>query len=239
MNELCVVLNEKSIMTCEDLEKVVDSKLYQHFISIQKDVDLVIIEYYLEVDGQIKFLLLSVKKKGENFSKLVFVRFDSVATLLRITNSETGQKHFLMAKQSRIAVGESSYTEIIAGTLDKAGDSLEQILREITEESSLKIFAEQLKLLGSWHPSCGGCNERIYGYFGDVMLTTAQIAKILAKTHGVAAENESIHLELFSADDLLGAIACGDIQDGKTLAALALFLVKVGFATVKVALEQY
>lgn len=113
----------------------------------------------------------------------------------------------LLVKQYRYVYGEEIW-ELPAGKVEKGEDPSATAIRELEEECGIR--AERAELMFRVYPSPGYTNEiiRIYRMTG------------LSDGNSHFDEDEDLVSEWFDKDTLRGMIACGEINDAKTLIAL-------------------
>lgn len=120
---------------------------------------------------------------------------------------------FVLVRQFRKAV-EMMTTEVVAGLLNP-GESFEAAARrELAEETGFS--AKRLIRLGTVYASPGYVDEKIEVYYAEL---DGQPAAPLALDH-----DEHVETLLLTRDEFAAAICAGEITDGKTLAAWALYL---------------
>jgi len=99
--------------------------------------------------------------------------------------------------------------EIPAGKLDYKGeDPLEAAARELREETG--IIASEMEYIGDFYPSCAYTDEAIHLFW----------ARGLSSGERELDEDESINVEMMKISDVVDMILRGEIQDGKTQAAV-------------------
>lgn len=95
---------------------------------------------------------------------IVFIRGGSVAVLIIIEVENEDEPYVLMCSQVRIPSGDI-ISELPAGMLDASSNVTLVALKEIEEETGLKLNTHDLQSLGSFFPSPGGCDEEISLFF--------------------------------------------------------------------------
>jgi ADP-ribose pyrophosphatase len=120
-------------------------------------------------------------------------------------------ERFVLVKQYRKAV-ESELLEVVAGILDPGEDPETCARRELKEETGYD--AASLQSLGVIYPAPGYSEEVLHMFFAE-----------LAPERGPMRPDDDERLEVvwMSAETLESMIAAGEIRDGKTLAAWALY----------------
>lgn len=119
----------------------------------------------------------------------------------------TSDNKIIMVKQFRKAL-ERDMLEIPAGKLEKGEDPLEAAVRELEEETGYK--AENIEFMTRYYPSVGYIRECLYLY-----LCTG-----LTKGEAHPDDDEAIDTYMYTMEELEALIASGNLQDGKSMAAL-------------------
>ncbi len=120
--------------------------------------------------------------------------------------AEDGDDIYLV-KQFRYAFGRLIY-EVPAGKLEKDEDPREGALRELKEE--IGATPESFEFLGRICPSVGYCKEMLYIY----------LARGLKVTENSPDEDEFLSIEKLPREKIYEMIENGEIDDGKTIAAM-------------------
>ncbi|RXJ70537.1 ADP-ribose diphosphatase [Veronia nyctiphanis] len=111
--------------------------------------------------------------------------------------------------------------EIVAGVIDKEGESPQQVaIREAEEEAGLTI--EQIGSITRFLPSPGGCSENIEVFYGIVDASKAE------GIHGVPDENEDILVHVVPRQQAYEWIAEGKIENAATIIALQWLQLNLG-----------
>jgi ADP-ribose pyrophosphatase len=104
--------------------------------------------------------------------------------------------------------------EIVAGIVDKDGESeIELARRESREEAGLDIIGEPI-FIHRFMPSTGACTEIVDLFAGRVDASKA------SGIHGLADENEDIKVVVMSFDEAMRQLRADTIKNGPTLLAL-------------------
>jgi ADP-ribose pyrophosphatase len=116
----------------------------------------------------------------------------------------------LLERQFRSPTG-GSLLEIPAGSANP-GESMEEAAqRELQEEINLR--AGELRQIGAFYLAPGWCDE----------FMTIFVAEDLSDSPLPSDPDEVIEVEPLTLDEALDALASGEIQDAKTVAALLLY----------------
>ncbi len=115
----------------------------------------------------------------------------------------------VLLKQFRYAAARSTLYEVPAGTLARGEAPEACAARELEEETGLRARSIEL-LLPIW-PTPGFCDERIWLY----------LARGLEAGEPKLEEDELIERVTLPFEEALALIGRGEIQDAKTIAALA------------------
>ncbi len=115
----------------------------------------------------------------------------------------------VLVHQFRWAAAGSTLYEVPAGTLAPGEAPEACAARELEEETGMR--ARELVPLTSIWPTPGFCDERIHLF----------LARGLTEGRQNLGEDEVLALAAFPLDEALAMIGRGEIQDAKTIAALA------------------
>ena len=165
--------------------------------------------------NKLGFLFMEVtaidKRTGLLIPGVVFLRGDSVGISIYVEvikqektplcgslrPKKPNEKYALLTKQIRIPCGDFIY-EITAGMVDGEGNIAGVAIKEIEEETGLKVpnIEELIPLGNPIIPSGGGCDETIQLYHWNVKVTEQQFIEMQTKIYGEKKENETIRLEM-------------------------------------------
>lgn len=101
--------------------------------------------------------------------------------------------------------------EAPAGKLERGEDPREAALRELEEETGYR--AQKIEKLIDYYATPGFCDERLHLY----------LATELEQTEQRLDDTEFIELHPLTLDEALALVRRGEIEDGKTIAALLYF----------------
>jgi ADP-ribose pyrophosphatase len=101
--------------------------------------------------------------------------------------------------------------ELPAGTLEPGEAPRECAIRELEEETGYR--AARLEPLAEFFTSPGICTERMYGF----------VARELTRTQQQLDAGEQIRVEPMPPDKVLQQLKSGTLEDGKSIAVLALY----------------
>lgn len=116
----------------------------------------------------------------------------------------------LLIRSLRHAVAQI-LIELPAGTLEKGENPMNCAGRELLEETG--YVAGRMKLIGSFFTSPGILSEKMHAF----------AAYDLEKRHQALEETEDIEVMQVRFDQAIAMIQSGEIQDGKTIAALLMY----------------
>lgn len=119
----------------------------------------------------------------------------------------------LMVRQYRNALDRETL-EIPAGGLNGEEPTKDAAARELEEETGYQ--SEDLELLITLRTTVAFCNEKIDIY----------VARNLKKGEQHLDEDEFIHVEAYTVEELCGLILDGKIEDSKTIAAVMSYRTK-------------
>ena len=145
-----------------------------------------------------------------NQAKWDFIKHKGAAAIVPIL--EDGR--IVMVRQYREAI-DAFTLEIPAGGIDFNETMKQCAMRECEEETGYKPL-DAVHLL-DFHATVAYCNEKIEIYFSKHLVPSKQHLY----------ENEYVNIELYTLDELVHMIYNGEITDGKTIAALTTFKIKL------------
>lgn len=215
-----------------DLEKAKEAKPFKDWVDAiaqEKRVSMSHI-HFQSVDmfgprvGFIKFKA-DPQIDGKNVPGIVFMRGGAVAILVILYFRD--ELYTLGVRQTRVPVASASFLEIPAGMIDDDGNFVGVVAKEMKEETGIVVCEKDLidmtektykNNFPGMYPSCGASDEfnRIFLYQHRV--TQEEINELNGKLTGVAAEGESIKLEILPFEKLWRSSS-----DAKALAALSLY----------------
>ena len=155
-------------------------------------------------------------------SGFVFIRGDAIAVL--VIASVHDKRYALKTSQWRSA-GGGNKIEALAGMCDANGDPTGVAIKELYEESGIRLTKKDLIPVGTMEPSIGGCDERITCFYTTVDLAEDRFDTILTQTHGVDGEKiriiakpmdtevQCIDLALETGDSKLATCMLGYIKN--------------------------
>jgi len=151
-------------------------------------------------NGELLFALLRVDAQapqGEKLLPVALLRGHFVSVLTLLYDREQHKAYLLLVKQYRIANGTYSY-EHPAGMCDSQSDPYEVALKELEEESGLKIERSALGLLNQdlLYSSPGLLDEGGYFFYCEIVMSSAEIAAYQNKITGAVGEQEFIQTEV-------------------------------------------
>ncbi len=125
--------------------------------------------------------------------------------------------NFLIEKQFRYPL-HSVFFEFPAGKMDKGESPLQTAVRELKEETGYE--SGEIKYLGTIHPCIGYSDEKIEVFLATHLeLTASQNLD----------DNEFIDLFELSPSDFKEMVVKGLVTDGKSIAALGLYMLQTSF----------
>jgi ADP-ribose pyrophosphatase len=152
--------------------------------------------------------------------RLNLERGEAVAVLIYLRDRDS----FIVIRQFRYAVFETGrdgwIDEIVAGVLDKEGESPEECARrECIEEAGYEI--QEMEPIGTIFVSPGITTERIHLFIGYCDSTDLK-----HPGGGLEAEHEDIQIIEWTREEAKKKILSHEIEDGKTILALQYFFLK-------------
>jgi 8-oxo-dGTP pyrophosphatase MutT (NUDIX family) len=151
--------------------------------------------------GFLKFKCEVYNKLGEPLDGIVFLRGDSAAVLIIVTD-EQNRQFVMLTEQPRIPTGGYK-EEIVAGMFDvKTGTTaLNDVLKkEIKEETGLDVDGATFEQLGKFTMSGGGCDENVHVSKWNVNISSEKMNDLLTKQFGEPGSNEKIRLKFYPVE---------------------------------------
>ncbi len=138
-------------------------------------------------------------------SNIVFIRGNSVAVLIIVTvlgkTPATDAKYVLLCEQMRAPFGKR-VKEICAGMTDAEGNILSVVLKEVKEETGINVQnVNQLITLGTIMPSPGACDELIYLYAYETVMSQLEFEEKQSRLYGNTDEQEEIKLQFVKINE--------------------------------------
>jgi ADP-ribose pyrophosphatase len=125
------------------------------------------------------------------------------------------ETEIVMVHNIRHAVGRE-LLELPAGTLEDGERPIDCARRELEEETGYR--ADAIEPLCDFYTAPGICTELMHAF----------VARKLSKTAQRLDRTEQIRVEMFGLDHALRMVATGRIADGKTIAALSTYSLRLG-----------
>jgi len=157
-------------------------------------------------------------------SNIVFIRGNSVAVLIVVKVLEKtavqditpvqSKKYVLLCEQMRAPMGKK-VKEICAGMTDAEGNIMSVVLKEVQEETGIQIkHIEELWPLGTIMPSPGACDELIYLYAYNTVMSKKEFEEKQQKLYGNAEEHEEIQLQFVEINEYENTVLeeTGDVK---------------------------
>ena len=163
-----------------------------------------------KLNGEMLFTLVHIDAVDPDNHKLlpvVLIRGHFVAVVTCLIEKETGNKYFLLVKQRRVANGDIFY-EHPAGMCDSEPDPWKVAVKEVEEETGLKITRDNLRLLHAepLYSSAGLLDEAGYFFACEIPLSREEIDTYRDKSAGAADENEVIITHVCTLSEVFSLI---------------------------------
>jgi ADP-ribose pyrophosphatase len=146
------------------------------------------------------------KASGKKTTRDVVEHSDCVAVV-----ALDEQDNVLLVRQFRHAV-DKFLLEVPAGGIDSGEEPIDSVRRELQEE--IGYFPRKIDKLGGFYSIPGYGTEYLHCF----------VATDLVPSRLIAEDTDDIELVRVSPNDIPQLIASGEICDGKTIAALLMFL---------------
>ncbi len=147
--------------------------------------------------GELLFALVNAdatSPEGTKLLPLCFIKGEVVGILVCLIDAQTKKKHLLLVRQRRICDGSVTY-EHPAGMLDSEADPYAVAIREVWEETGIRITRSQLVHLNPdqpYFPTTATSDEAMYLLFCELELPAEAIRALHGQPRGEASENEVI-----------------------------------------------
>jgi 8-oxo-dGTP pyrophosphatase MutT (NUDIX family) len=197
-------------------QKLEESLKYQQWLRTLQANGIVVnkiepLQLIYKPNGEIIFALLSVDaqdKNGEKLLPIVLLRGHFVSIVTVLIEKETQEKFLLLVRQYRVANGEYTY-EHPAGMCDSSADIWQVALKEIEEETGLKVEKSQLRLLNEkpFYTSPGLLDEGGYLFACEIEMSQEEIFHFRNKKTGAAGEREFITTYICPIQEAFGLMS--------------------------------
>lgn len=166
-------------------------------------------------NGQLLFALITATVTDADDLPVpgtLLLRGDAVAILIVVHQDDA--RYVVLIEQQRFPGGLYASCEIPAG-MQEPGELLSDVaMREIAEETGIRVPAAALVALGAFYASSGGSDECITLYSCDISLSDEDCARLIAQERGASEDHERISVRLVPLDQLPAVT-----QDPKALIA--------------------
>jgi 8-oxo-dGTP pyrophosphatase MutT (NUDIX family) len=163
-------------------------------------------------DGSILFTLLKIDAytpKGEKLLPIVLLRGHFVSVVTVLINRENKEKNLLLVKQRRVANGDE-FWEHPAGMCDSETDPKKVCIKEIEEETGIKVTENQIFPLAHqkmYYSSPGLLDEGAYYFYCELELSSTEIEELKERITGAKQESEFIQTQVCSLSEALNKFA--------------------------------
>ncbi|MCL2844661.1 MAG: NUDIX domain-containing protein [Chitinivibrionia bacterium] len=178
-----------------------EAKLLNYISTLSENVqvdNVKILSTQRKGNGELLFATLEIK--SDDVLPFVFVKGDGVSIVPIITAQNA--KYFLCVEQRRIADGKI-HCEFPAGMMDTDCDPLAVVIKELEEETGIKIKREDVETLNDGKPlftSPGACDEKIYFFKTEISLTANEFSALQNKI--IDNGDEKIIVKLYTEEEL-------------------------------------
>jgi 8-oxo-dGTP pyrophosphatase MutT (NUDIX family) len=161
-------------------------------------------------NGEILFALLEADvsvPEGGKIPPVCFLKGSAVSVLICMRDNRTQERFLLLVRQRRICNGALIY-EHAAGMIDKNDAPLDVAVREVEEETGLKVLPHQVVPLHvePLYPSTGTCDESMFLFFCELEMEREDIFRFDKVATGVASEHEQIETAIVTIPEALRLI---------------------------------
>ncbi len=138
-------------------------------------------------------LLHATTPEGDNIPPICFLKGEVVSVMMILIDEVTGEKYTLLVKQRRICTGGYIY-EPVAGMVDGKDMPHDVAVREIEEESGLKVDPSQVVAVNAepLYVSTGTSDEAMHFFYVELRLPLDTIRSYHGRKTGVDHEHEVI-----------------------------------------------
>lgn len=153
-------------------------------------------------NGEVLFAFLDLDVEtpdGTFLPPTVFIRGDYVAVLTVLRAAETGTPYLVAVRQRRVATGGYFY-EHPAGMMDLDADPRAVAVRELEEETGLRVSNTELKALtdAPLYSSPGLLDERGYAFYVELTKPQAEIDALRGDRRRADGGTEDIFVEVLT-----------------------------------------
>jgi len=180
-----------------------EPKILNYLSALKKNVKIDKVEVLsaqYKSSGEILFATLEVK--SPDVLPYVFVKGDGVSVVPVVEVRGEAKKYFLCVEQRRISDGKI-HCEFPAGMMDGENDPLLVVIRELEEETGLKIDKKSVEAMNggkALFTSPGACDEKIYFFKTHVFMEDDEFLKLQNKF--IDNGDEKITVKLYSQEEL-------------------------------------
>ncbi|MCI4671195.1 MAG: NUDIX domain-containing protein [Bacteroidia bacterium] len=131
--------------------------------------------------------------EGKKIPPICFLKGEVSCVMVVLIDEDSGARYNLLVKQRRICHGGFVY-EQVAGLVDEGETPHEVAVREVEEETGIKVSPEQVIQLNEepYYPSTGTSDEAMYYFYCELTMSKEQILSFAGNETGVASEHEQI-----------------------------------------------
>lgn len=182
-------------------------RLQDNQIDLRSVVDLKTIR---KGNGEVLFSMVqldAVAADGQKLLPIALLRGNFVSVCTCLVAEETGKEYYLLVAQRRVADGAVHY-EHPAGMMDSETDPYVVALKEVEEETGLRIEREDLVLFNEdlWYSSPGLLDEGGYFFGVRLVLPAETIQAFHDQSAGDGGEHEFIQTYIATYDESLELI---------------------------------
>ena len=151
-------------------------------------------------NGEALFALVNVTAttpEGDKIPPICFIKGQIVSVLICLIDRQSKEEYLLMVRQRRICHGGYVF-EQVAGMVDGSDDPWDVAIREIEEETGLRLSKDQIYLLNEkpFYATTGTSDEALFFFGCEIEMDLEKIQSYHQQHQGMEHEHERIITEV-------------------------------------------